>query len=1588
MRNIYITFLSLLFFFSGFSQVQLIPVADGGFENATSTLAANGWTAVNHTTNTWVVGTTTAAAGSKSAYISNNGGTNYNYTNSTRTSHFYRNVVIPAGATGITLSFKWKSAGEVGWDRFMVFTAPTSVTPVAGTPSAPNETIAGATQVFKQTILQPTIYTTETISLPASLAGTTVRLIFTWQSDASSSAQPPASIDDVSLTYIAGATITGFTPTSGCEGTTTVTINGTNFTGATAVRFGGTDAASFTVVSNTQITAIPDAGATGTISVTVPAGTATSAGSFTVNPLPADVTVSGGGTFCGSTTITATGGTGGTIYYQGTNSNGTSTGATATTQTISASGTYYFRARSAGGCWGASAAVTVNINPLPAITTVSNAGTSCGSRTITAAGGSGGTIYFQGTTSGGTLTNDPSTSEIITASGTYYFRSQSSTGCWGAQGSAVVTINPFPVITSDPPASTQELCLNDAATPLSVTATGTGLSYQWYRNTTATNTGGTLLTGATSATYTPVTTAASTYYYYCRVISSTGTCTVFSAASGAIIVYARPVANAITGATTVCAGSSITINPNATGTGPLTYTWQSSNTAVATVSNTGVVTGVAAGTSNITYTVTSGDGCATTSAVRTITVNALVSITLTSAAGTDDQERCIGSGAITPITYLVGGTGTGASIPAGQLPAGVTGTYNSGSKVYTISGTPTASGVFNYTITVPGTCTPTTISGTITINAHSTIAISSGSGTNIQTACANTPISAITYNIGGGGTGATVTGLPAGLNGSYAAGVFTISGSTAVTGVFNYTVNTTGPCNQVSATGTITVLALPTGNLTASPTTICYGSPVTFSATTGYVTYLFKINGVTVQNGATDDYTTYTLNAGDVVTVETFANGCPATFTAPAVTVNPLPVPTLIASSASVCPNTNVTFTAGGGVSYIFKINGSSVQSGASNTYITNTLTNGASVTVEATNSNGCKATSAPVIITVNASPSGTLTTPSATVCAASNVTFTATGGASYQFRVNGTIVQAFSAANTYTTSTLTNASVVTVDVLSASGCPATYPGLFMSVTALPTGTLTSTENSGTANDNIICPGLPVNFTATAGFTNYNFRVNGVSIQSGASNTFSSTTLANSDNVTVIITAPSGCSATLNPVAITVLPLPSGTLAATATSICPGTNVTFTATSGYSNYNFKVNGVTVQNGASNIYSNNALTNGASVTVDVTSASGCINIFNTVVITVNPVPVGTLTHAENSGVAANDFIICAGASVSFTATAGFTNYRFLANGVQVQTGASNIYTTTTIANTNVVTVQATNSFGCISTFGSSAFTVNALPAVNPVTGTNSVCVGFTTQLANTTVGGVWSSSNTGVATVTSTGLVSGIAAGTATISYTITNSNSCANVATSVVTINALPVVPAITGGASVCIGSILTLANTTPGGTWSSSNTFAATVNSSGVVTGLATGSTTITYSVTSGAGCNTSRTQVVTVNASTPLAAISGVATICSNTSTTYTNSTAGGVWSSSNTAVATVNSTTGVVTGVAGGTANITYFFANVNGCISSVVKTITINAAPVPTLTGPNPICQGSIGNVYTTQAGKTNYNWVVTNGTVHIRGNNFQ
>ena len=169
---------------NGISQSLLIdPAAEGGFELAGG-LVGNGWTVVNSTINQWQSsGVAIPYSGTNSAFISNNAGINYGYDLTTfQTSHFYRDVAVPAGNTSINLKFQYKSISEPFFDRLLVYVASNTLVPVANSPTSSTITLTGATLIYEDTA-NVAAYQQVNLFLPASLAGTTFRLIFTWQND-------------------------------------------------------------------------------------------------------------------------------------------------------------------------------------------------------------------------------------------------------------------------------------------------------------------------------------------------------------------------------------------------------------------------------------------------------------------------------------------------------------------------------------------------------------------------------------------------------------------------------------------------------------------------------------------------------------------------------------------------------------------------------------------------------------------------------------------------------------------------------------------------------------------------------------------------------------------------------------------------------------------------------------------------------------------------------------------------------------------------------------------------------------------------------------------------------------------------------------------------------------------------------------------------------------------------------------------------------------------------------------------------------------------------------------------------------------
>ena len=361
------------------------------------------------------------------------------------------------------------------------------------------------------------------------------------------------------------------------------------------------------------------------------ATTATAAATVTVNP-PATITTQPiatqslcvGGAISVPLTVQASGITGAASYQWYTNvTNSTSggtliAGATAANYTppvFTTVGTTYFYviiSATGNGCGTVTsdvAAVVIIADPIVSSQPLSTQ-TLCQNATptnlqVTATGGNG-TFSYQwysnttNSTTGGTLISGatsnsytPSTNSVGTK---YYYcisNQLSTSGCSVTSATAAIIINIAPTITNPPQSST--ICTGGTPTALSFTiANGVGSpTYQWFSNTLNSNVGGTAISGQTNATYTPSSTNAGVFYYYCEVTfaSLTGSCAVLYTTATVVQIDQTPVITAQTA--TICSSATFTIAPNS-GNGNIvpigtTYTW-----TIPTINPAGSVTGASA----------------------------------------------------------------------------------------------------------------------------------------------------------------------------------------------------------------------------------------------------------------------------------------------------------------------------------------------------------------------------------------------------------------------------------------------------------------------------------------------------------------------------------------------------------------------------------------------------------------------------------------------------------------------------------------------------------------------------------------------------------------------------------------------------------------------------------------------------------------------------------------------------------------------------------------------------------------------------------------------------------------------------------
>jgi hypothetical protein len=231
---------------------------------------------------------------------------------------------------------------------------------------------------------------------------------------------------------------------------------------------------------------------------------------------------------CNTTSIslTASGGT----SYSWNNNMGTNA-----TISVTQPGTYLVTVSAANGCQSSSSIVITQNIAVPTSGITNNTGSAelnCtyGSISLTATGGSS---YAWSNGSGSVGSNAQLT---VTSPGTYTVIVSNASGCSATSSIVISQDFSIPVIASQPSRITRKVTLNLIPVAYNVGVSGSGsFNYQWYRNTTDSNVGGTLIPGANSSSYVPSTAVVSTYYYYVVVSNNSG-CTVTSDVTGYITV--------------------------------------------------------------------------------------------------------------------------------------------------------------------------------------------------------------------------------------------------------------------------------------------------------------------------------------------------------------------------------------------------------------------------------------------------------------------------------------------------------------------------------------------------------------------------------------------------------------------------------------------------------------------------------------------------------------------------------------------------------------------------------------------------------------------------------------------------------------------------------------------------------------------------------------------------------------------------------------------------------------------------------------------------------------------------------------------
>ena len=444
-----------------------------------------------------------------------------------------------------------------------------------------------------------------------------------------------------------------------------------------------------------------------------------------------------------------------------------------------------------------------------------------------------------GVYSGATLATLNITGATAVLSGNRYRCNLTSTCGNATSNAALLTVNSLPAITSQPADNT--LCSGSSNT-FSVTATGTGIGYQWQISTNGCAGPWTNIGGATSSSYTltGITAGQNNTGYRCVV---TGVCAPAVTSNCALLTVVTSVAITTQPVSqTVCEGSGVSFTVAGSGTG-IIYQWQLSTDGGTTYNNIGsansatyTIPATTFAMNNNRYRCQLSNATCTTPGVTNaaiLTVNTLPAIS----AQPQNASVCVGGSN----TFSVTATGTGIGYQWQLSTDGGT-TYNNiggaTSSSYTVSAATIGMNGNRYSCVVTGTCAPAATSSAAILTVISPVAITTQPA-NVETCSGGNA----TFTVAGSSTqtviyqwqistdnGATWTNV----TGANAATHIVANTSVIMNGNRYRCLLSSATCSAPTTSNAVilTVRQLPSIGLTAAPlTSLLPGQTTTLTAT-------------------------------------------------------------------------------------------------------------------------------------------------------------------------------------------------------------------------------------------------------------------------------------------------------------------------------------------------------------------------------------------------------------------------------------------------------------------------------------------------------------------------------------------------------------------------------------------------------------------------------------------------------------------------------------------------------------------------------------------------------------------------------------